>query len=335
MAVDLHIPASFVDQTLTQFSIHSTKLAAGGLSGARVWKCQSSVLGLLCLRQWSPTHPTPARLQFIHDAIDHASARLSFIPRIHRDRAGNSFWLIKDCLWEVTQWMPGQPSYLLKPSRKKLDSAVHALAELHSIWCSCAPEQGPSPSVTQRIEMLSHWLELQDLVEQVGANVRGPVEAAACMSTVQMLHARGPQLLQQLLRASQVPVTLHPVLRDVWNDHLLFDDENVSGIIDFGATRLDEPAVDLARMLGSLHPFECDVRQTAVEDYNRKRASFTVDPERVDLLDRSGTLLTALQWMKWLILERRKFNADTGKLFERWQTALSRMMGESLIISGD
>ena len=119
--------------------------------------------------------------------------------------------------------------------------------------------------------MLSEWLAMRNLVEQVGAGVRGPIESAACMSTVRMLHARGPQLLEELRTASEVRVTLHPVLRDIWSDHVLFQGEQVSGIIDFGTVRMDEPAADLARMLGSLHPFEEEVRLGAIEAYNRQR----------------------------------------------------------------
>jgi Ser/Thr protein kinase RdoA (MazF antagonist) len=335
MAFDPIIPVKFAEQTLSQFAIQSTKSFAGGLSGARVWKCQSSLFGALCLRQWSPTHPTQDRLQFIHNALEHANERLAFIPRVLRDQTGKSFWFVSDCLWEVTQWMPGQANYIRQPSQAKLNSATDALAELHAVWCEFAPEQGLSPTTTQRISVLDEWLGTHDLVERVGAQVRGPIEAAACMSTIRMLHSRGPRLLDELRRANEVQVRLHPVLRDIWSDHLLFEGDRVSGIIDFGTVRMDEPAADLSRMLGSLHPFELDVRLAAIEAYNRRRTAHAVDAERVELLDRTGTLLTALQWMRWLILERQKFNADTAVLFERWQTALARMMGESLVISAE
>ena len=333
MPLDRNIPVMFAETTLSQFAIQSTKLIAGGLSGARVWKCQSSLFGSLCLRQWSTTHPTQTRLQFIHDALHSAGERLAFIPKVLTDDSGKSFWLVGDCLWEVTQWMPGQANYMRQPSRVKLGAAINALADLHGVWFDFSHELGFSPSTKQRIEMLSDWLGMRDLVEQVGASVCGPVEAAACMSTVRMLHSRGPRLLEELKRANEVTVSLHPVLRDIWSDHLLFEAERVSGIIDFGTVRVDEPAADLARMLGSLHPFELDVRLGAIADYNQRRPEHSVDRERVELLDRSGTLLTALQWMRWLVLNRQKFNADTSILFERWQTALARMMGESLVIS--
>ena len=332
MTIDRNIPTEFADQTLSQFEIVSMKPMVGGFSGARVWRCHSNLLGPLCLRQWSSTHPTQPRLQFIHEALDQACAHLTFIPKLIRDRDGKSYWFAGDSLWEVTQWMPGQADYMRHPSRVKLEAAVTALADLHRVWGGFLNKQAVSPSVVQRVEMLSEWLAMGSLVEQVGACVHGPVEAAACMSTVRMLHSRGPRLLEELQIASEIRLTLQPVLRDIWSDHLLFQGETVSGIIDFGTVRMDEPATDLARMLGSLHPFELDVRLGAIQAYARKRPSQLIDPERVELLDRSGTLLTALQWMRWLVLERRKFNVESGLLLARWQTALSRMMGESLVL---
>lgn len=332
MSLDRNIPPEFAAQTLSQFAIVSMKPMVGGLSGARVWRCHSNLHGPLCLRQWPSTHPTPSRLQFIHQALEHANQQLPYIPKLFRDAVGKSFWEVGECLWEITQWMPGQADYLRQPSRVKLAAAVNALAEVHRVWHDLSHTPDVSPSVAQRMEMLSGWLAKRNLVEQIGAGLRGPVESAACMSTVRMLHARGPQLLDELQVASGVKVMLHPVLRDIWSDHVLFHGELVSGIIDFGTVRMDEPAADLARMLGSLHPFEEDVRLGAVEAYNRQRPLHEVVPARVELLDRSGTLLTALQWMQWLVLERRKFNVEPRRLLERWQTALSRMMGESLFI---
>ncbi len=336
MPLDPQIPATFAGEILSQFAITAARPMLGGLSGAKVWRCQSGLLGPLCLRKWSTTHPTPERLQFIHDALDRARQQVSFIPQVHRDRLGASFWSIDDNLWEVTQWMPGESSYLARPSREKLWSAIEALASLHDAWDDRTHEgtreAAVSPSVLQRVEMLSKWLAMPDLVEQVGSSVRGPVEATACMSTVKLLHSRGPQLLKELTQVEGRLVILQPVLRDIWSEHLLFDGARVSGIIDFGAMRVDEPATDLARLLGSLHPFELDQRLAAVEYYNTLRSSHPVEFTHVDLLDRSATLLTALQWLQWLILERRRFPMSAEKLLERWQTALSRMMGEDLLI---
>ena len=45
---------------------------------------------------------------------------------------------------------------------------------------------------------------------------------------------------------------LQPCLCDVWHDHVLFDGDRVTGLVDYGAVKIDHPAVDVARLLGSL-----------------------------------------------------------------------------------
>ncbi len=331
MQVDSNLPLFVARELLPSFGVTAIQAVAGGLSHARVWKCASRELGTLCLRRWGSAHPTEARLQLIHAAQHHASQLLPFVPKVHRDHQGRSYWMVEGLLWELTQWMPGTADYLKLPSRSRLGNAMESLAQLHQVWYELTREHGSSRAVAQRVETLSRWLSMRDLVEKVGSCVRDNSEASMCMSTIQMLQVQGPGLYSELQKAADEVVVLHPVLRDFWSEHLLFDGAKVSGIIDYGALRIDEPATDLARLLGSLHPFESEVRREAVEQYNAA-AVCPVDFSRVDLLDRSGTLLAALQWLDWLVLERRKFNVPASSLFARWQLLLSRMMGEGLIV---
>ena len=55
-----------------------------------------------------------------------------------------------------------------------------------------------------------------------------------------------------MLGYADASFALQPCLVDVWHDHVLFTGEEVTGVVDYAAMRLDVPHADLARLLGSL-----------------------------------------------------------------------------------
>ena len=299
-------------------------MASGGLSGAQIWQCQSPQ-GLVALRCWPSAHPTPQRLSEIHAAMLAASQRgIAFVPAIAKNRHGGTFTSDGKRLWEVTQWMPGTADYLQAPSPQRLQAALQALASLHRAWQQ-APQlpihTGLSPTVFDRSEKLELYLrQLRDWTRQPLDN--SPHHRLA-QQTLQHLAACGPHLHQLLKTLHSQSVTLHFVLRDVWSDHILFSGDRVTGIIDFGAARVDEPATDVARLLGSLEPF--DQRQWLVGWEAYRAVNPHVELERVRVLDRVGTLLSAVQWLQWLVLQPRSFNMATSQLIERWQRLLLRL----------
>ena len=46
------------------------------------------------------------------------------------------------------------------------------------------------------------------------------------------------------------PVPFNLCIGDVWHDHILFEGDAVTGMIDFAAAKVDHVAADLARLLG-------------------------------------------------------------------------------------
>lgn len=137
------------------------------------------------------------------------------------------------------------------------------------------------------------------------------------------LTALGPALLIELSEIQPKPVQLHFVLRDVWSDHILFTADQVTGIIDFGAARIDEPATDVSRLLGSLEPLDASRWLMGWQAYHAVLPH--VELERVRVLDRAGTLLAAVQWLQWLVIEPRQFDVPLHQLLTRWQRLLRRL----------
>lgn len=307
-----------------------------------VWQCNSA-RGPLCLRGWSTTHPSHERLTLIHEAI-HRVSHLHFVPRLLRTSDGFTTVFANGRLWELSTWLPGEANYLKLPSHAKLLNAMEALSQLHSVW-ALDSTTNPSPTVAERSSRIENWLARvrrtgSESIDRSAPNEFRPLTT----TTLYYLETAGPEILRELNMAGQTNVDTHFVLRDIWSDHVLYSGDAVSGIIDFGAGRVDEPATDLARLLGSLHPFEPAQRSVGIEHYNHCRRALlptksltsdrssdrlsTVDTERVRILDRTATLLGALQWLDWLVLQRKEFPVPTHQLASRWSELVKRLQAD-------
>ena len=150
------------------------------------------------------------------------------------------------------------------------------------------------------------------------------------------MRAETANLRSQLLSLAKTKVPLHYCIRDIHGDHVLFEADNVSGIIDYGACRVDEGLTDAVRLLGSLEPNGVQRWNQALQTYwlglhaDRKQlasphASFNQVLERAQIMDRVATLLTAVQWMDWLCYSKREFALPRTRLVERWASFIQRL----------
>jgi Ser/Thr protein kinase RdoA (MazF antagonist) len=108
-----------------------------------------------------------------------------------------------------------------------------------------------------------------------------------------------PALLQPW-RERVVP--LHSCLCDCWHDHVLYTGDEVTGIIDYGALQVDNVAVDLARMLGSMAvgPDARNLRTVGLQAYRELRPLPLEMDELIDVLDQTGQVVGAASWLLWL-----------------------------------
>jgi Ser/Thr protein kinase RdoA (MazF antagonist) len=113
-------------------------------------------------------------------------------------------------------------------------------------------------------------------------------------------------------------------MSDIWHDHVLFTDHNVTGIVDYASVRMDHVAVDLARLIGSLVGDDKDRRQAALEAYAVIRPLSREERDLVDLLDWTGVVVGAGNWLRWLYLENRVFENVEG-VIRRLSELVTRM----------
>jgi hypothetical protein len=301
---------------------------AGGFSGAQIWRAETGEGQALCLKG----HP-PGRMAWsilsgnVHRWM--RETRLSIVPRIRWTGDGHSTvpsarWDTGLCwVWELMDWMPGRADFHSSPKDRRLAAAVEAIAELHRNWAKCASSVQPVPAVARRLRALTDWertvaLGWRPHFTMADGALRQPAEIAW-----NILPSRVRQAIRDLEPWLAVTAPLQPCLCDVWHDHVLFDGDRVTGIIDYAAMKIDHPAVDLARLLGSLIPDD-PVRTAFALDVYQSLVPLS-HPQLVELLDRTGTVVAATHWLRSLYLDRRSYPNIT-EVAERLTAIVQRLV---------
>ena len=285
--------------------------SAGGFSGARFWRVEAPC-GSLCLRRWPPEHPSPETLEFIQAVLWHVAHEgfdLSPLPRESGSRGG--YVCHSGHLWELSPWKPGSADFRERPSIERLRAAMIALARFHRAAASFPlPNlpKSPSPGIGQRMERLKWWFngKLAELATHVEPGRW--VEINSAVTTILRLVPRsGGRVLRMLSDSVGLGVALQPCIRDVWYDHLLFEDDVVTGLIDFGSMQPDNVACDVARLLGSMAVDHADSWRTGLDAYQSVRPLSDDEIKLVGVFDRSTVLMSGLNWIDWIYRQRRVF----------------------------
>ncbi len=313
---------------------------AEGLSSSQVWQVQLSNTAM-CLKAWPQTAITSQRLTELHQFQNELNCSLNFIAKVERTMEGATFLKTQDHLWELSSWLTGAPRNALSLTLELGQAAIQAVARMHATSKSWKCQSRISPAVTQRIETLQRY---QVRLPEISVSALRAEESLKTLAsqTLRQFHLSAMRLEAELQRLT-TPTALYWVLRDLHSEHVLFENATVSGIIDFGAARLDEPLIDLVRLFGSYWPMDRNTRHEMLFAYLRLMDEFDIknDPglllfgkqsqhqdvvlERFKLMDEASTLLSAMQWLQWLVVERQQFASETGTLINRWQMLVDRL----------
>jgi Ser/Thr protein kinase RdoA (MazF antagonist) len=310
---------------------------AGGFSGAAFWRVTTS-RGDLCLRRWPAQHPTPERLRWIHSVLRHAAEKaIDFLPVPLAMRTGASFVQQDGHLWELAPWLPGKADYHDDPSPEKLAGAMRALASFHqavSDFPHELPPVAPSPGLSQRLEMLRGLRNGElERIRQVVRDTRGSSRADVlgwngfgdiAVRLISLFEATRERIHEELSVTVAVPLSLQVCLRDIWHDHVLLTKSRVTGIVDFGAMRVDSVCGDIARLLGSLVEDEAAGWKQGSAAYESVRPLTAEERRLVRAFDRSSTLLAGMNWLRWIYLEGRHFE-DMAAITDRLEKICQRL----------
>jgi homoserine kinase type II len=298
----------------------------GGFSGARLWRLEGP-FGPLCLRAWPPGDPSLQRLQFIHRLMTRArQAGLHYVPMPLVAQDGATWIEHAGRLWELTSWLPGRADYRDHPSPARLEAACAELARLHQAWANAIPPaSAPCPAVERRLEHARAWQQ------RLASGWRPPNEKGAddplrpwaerAWHLLAWWSGTVPSMLKPWVGR---PLPLQPCLCDVWHDHILYDGERVSGLIDFGGVKVDHVSVDLARLLGSLVGDDGTGWECGCKAYATVRPLAPEEEALARVLDRTGAIVGAMTWLRWLYLEGREIE-DRAAAARRLAALVERM----------
>jgi len=291
---------------------------AGGFSGAQLWRLQTP-RGVLGLRRWPREYPSHDQLQFIQAVLWHVDQeRFHLVPVPLETRTHAGYVEHAGHLWELVPWIPGKADYETAPSPSKLRAAMIALAEFHH-----AAESFPlpdlrrsiSPGIQHRLNRVRELMNggLVRLAQRIDSR-DWPQLAARAHRCVELFPLVASDVETTLAQATLLRVPLQPCIRDIWHDHLLFEGQRVSGLIDFGALQPESVAADVARLLGSLVADDPDGWLAGIASYEEVRPLSPAEAVLVSAFDRGNVLLSAFNWFLWYYEEERHFENRAGVL---------------------
>jgi homoserine kinase type II len=265
--------------------------SAGGFSGASVWRGDLADHAAFCLKAWPPGYPAE-RLLAVHRWMA-AAERTGLVPAVVPTSDGETLVEYAGRVWDMTSWVTGTAVFRRDPSDARLAAACSALAALHRCWAPAVPTLDPCPGVQRRLAVLN---EFADSLSRTGVGRKPP--DAMSEHAFDLLRRHVPTVIASLRPWSERLVPVFPCLCDVWHDHVLFDGSRVTGIIDYGAMKIDHPAVDLARMLGDLVDGNMDRMRVGLDAYRDAGGPVSIDPDLVTDLDRTGLVCAVIHWLR-------------------------------------
>jgi len=350
----------------------ATPLAGSGFSGASVFLVERPDGGKWVLKNFGP-HVLPARALWIHGLMAHLRAggldtvprpaelpgQHAALPATPQEAVGGTLLLVRvardqspardhlpardqstagDELWEFVEFLPGGPRSA--PSPAEAARALAALGQLHAVAATLPDSEvavEASPGVIRRGLQAARMLAApwRTLAGRAGPESSSRDLMARLRLAVEIFEThRGRESLASVAAVRPLALSVQPVLRDLWSDHVLFhDDGRLSGFIDFHAAARDTPWTDVARLLGSWDASPdasaaaapvSDRWAAAVDAYAPGRPPTRRDRRLIDWLHASAVICGLDNWFRWLIVERRQF-ADHERVFARVDRLLAAL----------
>lgn len=306
---------------------------AGGFSGALFWRLEAP-RGRLCLRRWPAEHPSEPQLQFIHEVLLHVDrAGFHQLPLPYPALDGKRHVRHGGCLWELTPWMPGQADYHQRPTDSRLQAAMASLACFHTAAAGfplARPDRGPSPGITQRREQIGRWVsgDLASLADSVGS-IAWPELAERAKRILTLVPPLLADVRVLLDGCAGCAVPIQPCIRDIWHENVLWQGDQVTALLDFGALGWENVAADAARLLGSMAGNDARRWRMGLAAYEAVRPLSPAELLLLTAFDMSTAVMSGPTWIDWICRQHRTFEHQQAVL-RRVDEILGRLEGISV-----
>ena len=317
--------SDLIIRVLQHYDIHQpdsiVSLDAGrGFSGSTLWKVSHQGQEF-CLKRWPAGKPKQRARQLISQVLPELVGH--GIPLACPLVSGKSqrFVVEANSYWDLSGWVPGNPVVEHAVNATQLKNAMRWLASYHQFVKAMHQEKGLSTSLSYRAEFAAQLQ--QGLLQQLRAYDYVDLQPQLVSQILDNAQDALPALTGALQRASRQQYLLTPVISDIWSDHVFFEQDEVSGVIDFGAMKIDLPHLDIARLLGCYQTHNESALETGLACY-REFQQFSDQARRlVDLYDQAYVVLAGVQWLVWLGPERRVF-PDMNQVNRRLKRIVQR-----------
>ena len=298
-----------------------------------------------CLRGWPPQSLPRERLLGLHRLIEHVfKSGVTQVAVPIKSQFGNTMHTEAGQFWQMEPWMPGVADFSTNPNETRLKNAMTVLAKWHAAatrfearaseaeWFRAQPG-ALSPTVLDRLGRIQRFRTkdaagLRQLVANTDHLEPWQAEFAelrdVSLRIVDRFDAAADRIAGELLPYRDQRLKLHPCLRDVWHDHVLFVGDEVTGLIDPSAARTETPATDLARLLGSLLGDNESRWQFAIAAYRDVRPLSDIEAKLARVIDRSTALLSGMTWLERLFVQRQVYS-NPSRILDRLQQIVGRM----------
>lgn len=298
-----------------------------------------------CLRGWPPDSLPRERLLGLHRLLEHVcKSGVTQVPVPLRSKFGTTIYAEASQFWQIEPWLPGVADFSSDPNDARLRNTMTALAQWHDAASRFEPRDSEatwfksfaaanSPTVADRLNRVERFqkqdvAKLRQLLQQTtslppwGAEFDELVDLSRRILDLFALSSE--RIAEDLSLYRNLRFRLHPCLRDVWHDHVLFEGDTVTGLIDPSAARSETPATDLARLLGSLLGDDNERWEVAISAYRSVRPLSDREATLARVIDQSTVLLSGLTWLERLFVHRQIYS-NPPRVLDRLRQIASRL----------